>query len=40
VHYDGWGTYYVGDDAINDEDVFDDEDDFIDDDFKSNGSRD
>ncbi|GAB54645.1 hypothetical protein GPUN_0498 [Glaciecola punicea ACAM 611] len=25
VHYDGWGTYYVGDDAIDDEDVFDDE---------------
>lgn len=22
VHYDGWGTYYIGDDAINDEDVF------------------
>lgn len=25
VHYDGWGTYYVGDDAIDEEDVFDDE---------------
>lgn len=25
VHYDGWGTYYVGEDAIDDEDVFDDE---------------
>jgi regulator of RNase E activity RraB len=24
-HYDGWGTYYVGDDAIDGEDVFDDE---------------
>lgn len=25
VHYDGWGTYYIGDDAINDEDVFDED---------------
>jgi regulator of RNase E activity RraB len=25
VHYDGWGTYYVGDDAIDEEDVFDDD---------------
>jgi hypothetical protein len=23
IHYDGWGTYYVGDDAIDDDDVFD-----------------
>ncbi len=23
VHYDGWGTYYIGDDAIVDEDDFD-----------------
>jgi len=22
VHYDGWGTYYIGDDAIDDEDDF------------------
>lgn len=25
VHYDGWGTYYMGEDAIDDEDVFDDD---------------
>ncbi len=25
VHYDGWGTYYIGDDAIDEEDVFDDD---------------
>lgn len=25
VHYDGWGTYYIGDDAIDDSDDFDDE---------------
>ncbi|WP_395340574.1 ribonuclease E inhibitor RraB [Ningiella sp. W23] len=25
VHYDGWGTYYVGDDAIDYEDEFDEE---------------
>lgn len=29
VHYDGWGTYYMGDDAISMEDDFDDEDDFL-----------
>jgi regulator of RNase E activity RraB len=27
VHYDGWGTYYMGDDAIDDDDVFDDDED-------------
>ncbi|MFW8592179.1 ribonuclease E inhibitor RraB [Glaciecola sp. 2405UD65-10] len=25
VHYDGWGTYYVGNDAIDDTDQFDDD---------------
>ncbi len=32
VHYDGWGTYYVGDDAIDDSDNFDDMEDGFDDD--------
>ena len=32
VHYDGWGTYYVGDDAIDEEDVYDDDDAFDDED--------
>lgn len=27
VHYDGWGTFYVGDDAIDEEDDFGDDDD-------------
>jgi regulator of RNase E activity RraB len=31
VHYDGWGTYYVGDDAIDDEDDFGDGLEFDDD---------
>ena len=31
VHYDGWGTYYMGDDAIDEEDVFEDDDAFDDD---------
>lgn len=26
VHYDGWGTYYVGDDAIDDSDEYDEND--------------
>jgi hypothetical protein len=32
VHYDGWGTYYVGDDAIDYGDDGFDDDDFDDDD--------
>jgi len=28
VHYDGWGTYYVGDDAIDDSDHFEESDDY------------
>lgn len=31
VHYDGWGTYYVGDDAIDDEDDFGEDLEFDDD---------
>jgi regulator of RNase E activity RraB len=33
VHYDGWGTYYVGDDAIEYEDDDFDDDGFDDDDY-------
>ena len=32
VHYDGWGTFYVGDDAIDEEDDFDDGSEFYEED--------
>lgn len=32
VHYDGWGTYYMGDDAIDDSDAFEEGDVYDDED--------